>query len=269
MIHMPEHQMTRSFRTRSLRPGSIRMGYFLNVDHFHMSEPTFPPHPHAGFSAITVMLPWSSGAFINRDSLGDRSRIGPGSIHWTLAGSGMLHEEIPEVPGQDCEGLQIFVKLPEPQELMGPAAYHLDADEIPSMDRPGGTVQVLVGSVQGEASPIPSHARTTMLLVHAERTIELQVPRDVEAFAVVLRGAGTIDGQPVDAGRASPLRGASVTVEGPGLDLLVAWSDPMPSTPVFQGPFCMFRGERLQEAFAHFRAGRMGSLSPSPVSFAR
>jgi redox-sensitive bicupin YhaK (pirin superfamily) len=51
----------------------IAMDPFLNIDDFTMSQATFPPHPDAGFSAVTCMLEDSQGAFTNRDSLGDRS----------------------------------------------------------------------------------------------------------------------------------------------------------------------------------------------------
>ncbi|MFB2920991.1 MULTISPECIES: pirin family protein [Aerosakkonema] len=87
----------------------VSLDPFLNLVDFHMSQPTFKPHPHAGFSAVTYMFEDSEGAFINRDSLGDRSRIAPGDLHWTQAGSGMLHEEVPERAGVDCHGLQMFV----------------------------------------------------------------------------------------------------------------------------------------------------------------
>lgn len=267
MIRLPTHRMTPSFHTRSLRPGAIPMGHVLNVDHFHMSRPTFPPHPHAGFSAVTVLLPWSPGAFINRDSQGDRSRIGPGAIHWTLAGSGMMHEEIPEVPGVDCEGLQIFVKLPERIELTTPVAHHLDADAIPAFDRPGGRVRVLVGDVAGTTSPISDDAHTTLLHVHAAGTLSLPVPSGREAFAIALRGAGRIDGQALAAGDAVAIRSPTVTLDGPDLDVFLAWSDPMPAIPAFHGPFCMFRPERIAATISAHRAGRLGQLAPSPVTF--
>src|ERR1700750_2818805 len=76
----------------ALRMGSLAFGRegdtVINLDHFRMGGPTFPPHAHAGFSAITYMLPESAGAMRNRDSLGDVSLIPPGGLHWTAAGSG-------------------------------------------------------------------------------------------------------------------------------------------------------------------------------------
>lgn len=266
-----EHRVTPAFRSASLRPGLIRMGHFLNVDHFHMSAPTFPPHPHAGFSAVTWMVPWSTGGFTNRDSRGDSSRIQPGSLHWTLAGSGMLHEEIPEAPGTDCEGLQIFVKLPEALETMQPAAYHLDPASVPMVTLPTGTIRVLVGSHAGQTSPIPSHASATMLHVEVAGTLELDIPDGVEAFALVLRGEGTVNGAtaPTNAVMELPSPVQSLSLSGSDFRLLVAWSEPMAGRPIFDGPFCMFSRERLVAARQAYQSGAMGSLTPSPVEWRR
>lgn len=85
---------------------------FINLTDFRMLLPYFPAHPHAGFSVMTYMFEDSGGAFINRDSYGDHSRIEPGALHWTQAGRGNQHEEVPEVPGEDCHGLQTDVGRP-------------------------------------------------------------------------------------------------------------------------------------------------------------
>ena len=270
MHALSHHRMTRAFTSASLRPGGLKMGHFLHVDHFHMSEPTFPPHPHAGFSAVTWMLPWSRGGFVNRDSLGDRSRIVPGALHWTLAGSGMLHEEIPEVSGVDCEGLQIFVKLPEALEAMTPAAHHLAPGDVATLERSGGTVRVLVGAVDGIASPVPSHAGVTLLHIDlSDGDLELDVPKGLTAFAVVLRGTGAINQVPVRADVAVALPSGAVPFAGAGMSALVAWSDEMERQPTFAGPFCMFSQARLVAARSAYAAGAMGRLEPSDVRWVR
>jgi len=276
-VELARHQMTPAFTTRSLRPGVVAMGHVLNVDHFVMSQPTFPPHPHAGFSAVTWMLPWSDGGFINRDSRGDRSRIGPGTLHWTLAGGGTIHEEIPEEPGVACEGLQIFVKLPEDVETMPPAAFHVDAESVPVVSLVGGRARVLVGAFEGTRAQIPSYGGVTMLHVDVDegevaagsRELVLPIPTGVEAFVVVLRGTGTVDGTPVSVGVASTIAAPSVRLMGKDLHALVAWSEPMRGQPTFQGPFCMFRRERLADAREAYTSGRLGSLAPSNVRFVR
>lgn len=270
MTKLEHHRMSHAFESASLRSGSLPMGHFIGFDHFHMSQPTFPPHPHAGFSAITWMLPWSPGAFVNRDSFGDRSIIAPGTLHWTMAGSGMLHEEIPERPGTDCEGLQIFVKLPEPLELMDGQAFHRSPSEIPTVDLGGGTARVLVGELGGVASSIPSHARTTMLHVDLDGDVELHVPQGAEAFGVVLRGAAGVGGARLGVDEAASLvSGATTRMTGKEATVLVAWSDPMTSSPRFSGPFSMFSPDRLIDAQRRYAQGQMGSLTRSDVAWGR
>jgi len=269
MPRLISHQMTPAFSTKSLRGGSIPMGHILNVDHFQMSEATFPPHPHAGFSAVTWMLPWSSGGFVNRDSGGDRSRITPGGLHWTLAGSGMIHEEIPENPGTVCEGLQIFVKLPEDLETMPPRAFHFDANEMPRATFDGGHAWVLVGRLGDVESKIPSYADVMMAHVQVKGRVVLDVPAGMEAFAAVLRGQGRIDNEVANAHEAFPINGSTVTIEGDGFDVFIGWSRAMKDQPTFRGPFCMFQSARLAQAAADFGAGKMGQLAPSPARWVR
>ncbi|MBL9037658.1 MAG: pirin family protein, partial [Archangium sp.] len=67
-LQLPEQRPGPGFTTHGLRGFAHHtIDPFLNVDHFTMSQPTFPPHPHAGFSAVTVLFEDSPGAFINRD----------------------------------------------------------------------------------------------------------------------------------------------------------------------------------------------------------
>lgn len=263
MLDLTPYAHSPAFSTVSLRPPAVALGHVLNVDHFRMSQPTFPPHPHAGFSAVTWMLPWSEGAFVNRDSLGDRSRIGPGTLHWTLAGRGMLHEEVPERPGVPSDGLQIFVKLPEGDELTAPRALHLGPDTLPTLRDADGAVIVLVGAVGATRSPVPAHADTTLAHVAVSGARRLDVPAGLDAFALVLRGEGRLNGQPARRHQAVALPAGALTLDGDGFDVLVGWSTPLPARPTFQGPFCMFDRARLTDAVARYRSGAMGALSPS------
>ena len=263
MLELQESRMSAGFTTTSLRSGMLPMGHILSVDHFKMALPTFPPHPHAGFSAVTYMLPWSQGAFINRDSLGDRSIIAPGDLHWTLAGAGMMHEEIPENPGTDCEGLQIFVKLREGNELAQPRAFHIAAASFPAFSATGLSARVLVGSWHGVQSPIPEQENTTMLHLSVTGQSEIELPAARDAFAFVLRGRGEINGAQVTAGVATGLTKGVCRFSGENLEVLLGLSDVMPQVPHFSGPFCMFDTRELENARRRFASGGMGQLSSS------
>ena len=123
------HTMSRTegFEAYSIGRGNLgdSVDPFLQIDHFFMSKPIFSPHPHAGFSAVTYMFEDSEGSFVNRDTMSaqDSVLIKPGDLHWTQAGSGMVHEEKPTEPGV-CHGLQIFVNLTAENKFSKPQAFH-------------------------------------------------------------------------------------------------------------------------------------------------
>jgi quercetin 2,3-dioxygenase len=90
---------------------------FLVFTEFYMDKPVFGPHPHAGISVMTYMLPDSQGSFINRDSQGDFSFIEPGGMHIMQAGSGMHHDEFPKVTGVETHGFQIWINHSDKDRL--------------------------------------------------------------------------------------------------------------------------------------------------------
>ena len=61
------------FQAQGIRGDAAVLDPYLMVDHFRMSQPTFGPHPHAGFSAVTYLFDDAETGFHNRDSRGDSS----------------------------------------------------------------------------------------------------------------------------------------------------------------------------------------------------
>src|SRR5664280_1757474 len=71
---------------------------FLLLDDFHSDNPAhylpgFPWHPHRGIETITYML---HGRVEHGDSMGNKGVIAAGDVQWMTAGSGILHQEMPE-----------------------------------------------------------------------------------------------------------------------------------------------------------------------------
>ncbi|MFO0667481.1 MAG: pirin-like C-terminal cupin domain-containing protein [Polyangiaceae bacterium] len=264
--------MTPSFTSYGLRSGpDFSIDPFLNLDDFMMAEPTFPPHPHAGFSAVTYMFEDSEGGFVNRDSLGDRSVIEPGAFHWTQAARGMMHEEIPEKPGVQCHGLQMFVNLKDEHKQARPAAYHVSRAGVPEV-RPSGNVRVrvLAGAYGGVASPLSSLLTPiTFLEVHLApgASILVDAPRSHNAFAMTIRGSGIVADAAVSAHEAILFAQDAdvVRLEGGdhGLQLVFGEGAPIGEPVVFGGPFAMTRVEDIHDARARFARGEMGKLAPS------
>ena len=259
------------FRSVSMRSEpSFDLDPFLNVDFFVMSEPTFPPHPHAGFSAVTYLLPESRGSFRNRDSLGDTSTIGPGAIHWTQAGAGMMHEEIPSTPGVEGTGFQIFVNLPAAQKGIAPRAFHADATHVPVVSLDGSLVRVLAGAFGGTEGALgPGLALVPDLLdltIDAGKTLEVPIVRDRRAWMFVISGEAKVGPRTLAANE------AVLFADGPGVVRIEAQSrtramlfagDPLRQPVVWHGPFSMTDEREAREAVERYRGGEMGQLAPS------
>ena len=275
-VDLELQRMTKGFSAYGLRAGGpIALDPFLNLDDFVMSEPTFPPHPHAGFSAVTYMFEDSDGAFINRDSLGDRSRIEPGAFHWTQAARGMMHEEIPEHAGTRCHGLQMFLNLQEEHKLAPPRAFHVAAADVPTV-RPadGVRVRVLAGSFGEAASPLADLLTKVQFLdLHLEEgaSVDLDARSDETAFCLVVGGQGHAGTDEAGVGLVAHSAvgfandGDHVRlVGGPGgLHVLFASGAPLREPVVFGGPFAMTNAKALDDARQRFQRGEMGNLSPS------
>ena len=279
----PTREVTATFalRLREVAPGftqdSIQYGGplaldpFLSITEFHMSEPTFAPHPHAGFSAVTYLFRDSAGSFVNRDSLGDHSVIGPGALHWTQAAHGMMHEEIPMVRGVDCHGMQLFVNLSPAHKTAPPRAFHVDAAEVPVV-RPadGITVHVVAGAAFGAASPLTELLTEVALLdVSLDAGVAATIPVSVADRAVVLILAGEVSiggralAQHVVATLDGPEGSIAVTASADGATFLVLTGAPIGAPVVFGGPFCMNTNAEITDAQQRFRRGEMGHLERS------
>src|ERR1035441_1150651 len=71
---------------------------FLLLDDFRSDNPAdylagIPWHPHRGIETITYVL---AGEVAHGDSLGNKGRMTAGDVQWMTAGSGILHQEMPE-----------------------------------------------------------------------------------------------------------------------------------------------------------------------------
>jgi redox-sensitive bicupin YhaK (pirin superfamily) len=242
------------------------------VDHFRMNQPTFAPHPHAGFSAVTYLFEDSDDGFINRDSLGYEGPIEPGALHWTQAGSGVLHEEIPRLAGRVSHGLQIFVNSSAVHKGTAPAVFHLGAAEIPVVAVPGGgRVRVVLGDFGGAASRIGAHTPLSLLDVELPPGAVLEVPvlGGERAVAVVARGSlhGVAQTSPhalrfADDGDALHLQA------GPqGVHLVVLAGTPIGEPIVPKGPFIGTSAADVSEMIHRFQSGAMGTLAPTPGAF--
>lgn len=185
------------FRAYSLRTKATLLDPFIGVDHAWMSGPTFPAHSHAGLSAVSYPFLDSETGIDNRDSLGTQNLIKPGGLHWTAAGSGIVHEEVPAEPGKTVHSLQIFVDLPEDKKNMDAQPFILEAEHVPLVNLPGARIRVPVGSFGDTSSPLITPTAVTLLDIALEQggTVEVPVQSGHNAFVMPIFGTTSVNGQ--------------------------------------------------------------------------
>jgi len=260
------------FRANSLRGGEMAepIDPFLGVDHAWMSAATFPPHPHAGFSAVSYLFLDSETGVHNQDSLGTRNHIQPGGLHWTAAGGGVVHEEVPAEAGKTVHMLQIFVNLAVERQGAEAFALSLEAQDVPVVHRPGVKVRVPLGAFGDVRSPLLPPTEVCLLDISLDEGAELSVPVPAghAAFVMPIFGVVDIDGREFDANTPRlpvfTARAASHAVKlqaKQGSAKAVLFSGAPLRQPVhWRGSIAMASPEALAARIAAYQRGEFGSL---------
>ncbi len=128
---------------------------FLMMDFFDSKNPEdyikgFPLHPHRGIETITYLI---SGEIDHRDTLGNQGKIKDGDCQWMRAGSGILHEEMPQ-PSQHMLGTQIWLNMPRDKKMTEPHYRNIESSMIPEYREEGLTVLALAGSYENIEGPV-------------------------------------------------------------------------------------------------------------------
>ncbi len=171
---------------------------FLLLDDFRNDRPDdyragFPWHPHRGIETITYVL---AGSVDHGDSLGNRGKLAAGDVQWMTAGSGILHQEMPQGDPQGrMHGFQLWANLPSSLKMTAPRYQDVEAAEIPEIvDDDGTRVRVVCGDFWGRRGPVEGVAADPRYLdvrVPPGRCKTLPVETERHAFAYVFEGSGT------------------------------------------------------------------------------
>ncbi|MGA7786537.1 MAG: pirin family protein [Xanthobacteraceae bacterium] len=259
---------------------------FLLLDDFRNDRPDdyragFPWHPHRGIETITYVL---AGTVEHGDSLGNRGNLEAGDVQWMTAGSGILHQEMPQgdTAGR-MHGFQLWANLPSSLKMTAPRYQDVKAGEIPDIvDDDGTRVRVVCGDFWGRRGPIEGVAADPRYLdvtvpPGKRKTLPVEVER--HAFAYVFEGSGSFRGasapfgvltEKTDGATESLVReqtgnrslvlfdrGDEVTVQAGehGIRFLLVSGKPIEEPVAWHGPIVMNTQAELQKAFAELRNG--------------
>lgn len=239
---------------------------FLVFTEYYMDRQVFGPHPHAGISVMTYMLPDSKESFINRDSNGDFSIIEPGGLHITQAGSGIHHDEFPRIPGNETHGFQIWINHSFENRLVPPKAMHARASEIPEVITNDYKVRVLHGTYQGSVPDYKMITDVTLLHIYLQPGKSITIDAGEMAFCYGLSGKGVAGNNEIG-GQVLVIyesNGNKITLQASeeGFEFMCATGTPLKEQITYGGPFVMTTKEQMAEIKKRHAMGEMGSLPP-------
>jgi redox-sensitive bicupin YhaK (pirin superfamily) len=232
-----------------------------------------PPHPHAGFSAVTYFL---KGEGYHRDSLGNEQYIGPGDVNWMTAGKGIVHSEHSSPrfteEGGEIELLQIWVNLPSEFKHIEPEFGAFSASEFPVVTIPNGTIKVIAGSYSGEHAPVRTYSDVIYhhVTIEPDSVSEMDLPKSANAMLYVIQGHVRIDKGDVAYEKGDCVwltKGSRLDVStlSEGASFLILGGEDLMEPVVPYGPFVMNDFRQIQIAAMRYETGEMGHLEPFEV----
>jgi len=263
---------------RALPSARTRMvGPFIFFDHFGPAEfragngLDVRPHPHIGLATVTYLF---DGEIMHRDSLGTAVAIRPGEVNWMTAGRGIVHSERTppdrRVEHEPIHGLQMWVALPAAKEEMEATFAHHDVAEFPIIKDNGKNVRVVVGSLYGANSPVPTVHETIFGDVHLRAGSKVPLdPSHEERAIYIIGGTVTISGETFEAGRLLVFKpDDAITIAGANdTHFVILGGAAMDGPRHIWWNFVSSRKDRIEQAKAEWKAGHFGKVPGDEIEF--
>lgn len=184
--------------------GRRLVGAWCFVDHYGPDDISrapgmqVPPHPHMGLQTVSWLR---SGEIHHQDSLGNDAIIRPGELGLMTAGHAISHAEHSPSPHPALlHGAQLWVALPSGARD-GAAGWEQHTD-LPVFSSAGLEATLILGSMDGAESPGTTHSPLVgaSVALAADASSLLPLEPEFEHAVLMLSGAATIDGEPLQIG---------------------------------------------------------------------
>ncbi len=258
-----------------------RLDPFLMLDEFGSDHADdyiagFPPHPHRGFQTVTYMLQGKMG---HKDSVGNQGVIEDGGLQWMNAGSGIIHEEMPQQTEGKLRGFQLWVNLPADEKMSAPGYEDIQSKQVPelfidsvdnnSLEPPKNMhepskIRVLAGEYNGVKGPIKTHAVSPHFLdfhLKGDANVAFKTSHEHQGFVYVYEGVLNVGDHSLNSGDLGVLAMSDELVlhnQSAG-DAKAIFVSGLPlNEPVAQyGPFVMNTEAEIQQALKDYQQGTL------------
>jgi quercetin 2,3-dioxygenase len=233
---------------------------FLLLDAFDSTNPDdytkgFPWHPHRGIETITYLI---EGDIEHQDSLGNKGQIKNGDCQWMTAGSGIIHQEMPQKADRML-GAQLWLNLPAIEKMTTPSYGDIKSKDVPEITKEDATVRIISGEYQGiKGAFAGKHVAATYLDVQlkpgASWFVETKEDENLVVYIFTGQGLfGSAGRKLVQEKRAilfTPGNHLQVVAGEEGIRFILLKAKPLKEPIAWGGPIVMNTKEELSLAFA-------------------
>lgn len=180
---------------------------FLMLDAFGSDDPVdymkgFPWHPHRGIETITYIL---EGDVEHGDSIGNKGIISTGDVQWMTAGSGIIHQEMPQGNSSGrMFGFQVWANLPAKNKMMPPRYQEIKSKDIPEVNFANGIkAKIICGTMEGITGPVKdiiTEPKYFDIFMPAGSLFNINESKSHTAFIYIYSGSCIIDNQKIAEG---------------------------------------------------------------------
>ena len=219
----------------------------------------------------TVTYMWT-GEVEHGDSMGNKGVIRAGDVQWMTAGSGIIHQEMPQKYDGLMQGFQLWVNLPAKKKMIDPKYRGIESEQIPLVQKIGQKAKLIAGRIDGTEGPVRDLSIDIEYFdveLAAGKTFEHATPGKLTVFAYVVNGSIEAQGKEIKNGQCAVFgEGDSVKMfSKDGARFLFVSGEPLKEPVAWRGPIVMNTEEELDKAFEELDEGTfIKSHKPATLS---
>src|SRR6056297_3459157 len=166
---------------------------FLLLDFFDSKNPDdytkgFPWHPHRGIETITYLI---EGKLEHGDSLGNSGAIESYGCQWMTAGSGIIHQEMPQASDRML-GAQLWLNLPKENKMTEPAYRDITVKDLKTFEDKNSKVNIICGEYKGLKGPVKGTFVDPIYLdveIKPGKSFQYSIDKEEKVFLLLIKGS--------------------------------------------------------------------------------
>lgn len=225
------------------------------------------PHPHRGFSPVTIVL---QGEGYHMDNAGHSSIVKAGDVQWMFAGKGVLHSEGPSQKllqqGGENEFVQLWINVPKASKMTDPFYQVATREQMPRvLQQEGVTLYLASGEYDGEKGPLKSFTPVIIAFgdVHPGTDVVFPATPGYWTLLYIIKGVATVNEQTIPEHHLVVFEKENDTIEllaETDTQVLFLSAEPIDEPVAAKDNFVMNTQEEIEQAIADYQNGLFGTL---------